>query len=43
MESSDLLRVRVEISWAEDGGDIDDDAQRRTISLEVLRTRQETL
>lgn len=41
--SDDLLRVRVEISWAEDGGDVTDDAQRRTVSLEVLRTRQETL
>lgn len=41
--SPDLMRIRVEVYWAEDGADVTDDAQRRTVSLEVLRTRQETL
>jgi prepilin-type N-terminal cleavage/methylation domain-containing protein len=41
--SSDLLRLRVEISWGDDGAAIDDDAHHHVIALELLRTRQEAL
>jgi prepilin-type N-terminal cleavage/methylation domain-containing protein len=42
-ESPDLLRIRVEVWWGDDGAALDDVANRRTIALEVLRTRQEVL
>jgi prepilin-type N-terminal cleavage/methylation domain-containing protein len=42
-DSTDLLRIRVEVMWAEDGRDVNDPAHRHTVSLEILRTRQETL
>ena len=42
-DSTDLLRIRVEVMWAEDGRDVNDPDARHTLSLEILRTRQETL
>ena len=42
-DSADLLRIRVEVMWAEDGGDVNNEDTRHTLSLEILRTRQETL
>lgn len=42
-DSVDVIRIRVEVMWAEDGRDVNDVATRQTLSLEILRTRQETL
>jgi type IV pilus assembly protein PilV len=42
-DSTSLLRIRVEVMWAEEGRDVNDEDARHTISLEILRTRQETL
>ena len=42
-DSDDLLRIRVEVTWADDGRDVNDPAYRHTVSLEILRTRQEAL
>jgi prepilin-type N-terminal cleavage/methylation domain-containing protein len=42
-DSTDLLRIRVEVYWAEEGRDVNDLANRHTVALEILRTRQETL
>jgi Tfp pilus assembly protein PilV len=38
---SDILRMRVEVYWADEGGDINDINTRRQTSFELLRTRQE--
>lgn len=40
--STDLLRMRVEITWADDGAAIGDPDRTRSVSVELLRTRQES-
>jgi prepilin-type N-terminal cleavage/methylation domain-containing protein len=42
-DSDDLLRIRVEVIWADEGRDVNDPAHRHIVSLEILRTRQEAL
>ena len=42
-DSAGLLEIRVEVMWAEDGRDVNDVANRHTLALEILRTRQEAL
>ena len=39
--SDDLLRVRVEVTWADDGAAIGDPDHTHVVSVELLRTRQE--
>ncbi|MCA9679301.1 MAG: prepilin-type N-terminal cleavage/methylation domain-containing protein [Kofleriaceae bacterium] len=39
--SVDLLRIRVEVVWADEGADVNDLMHRHEISVELLRTRQE--
>jgi prepilin-type N-terminal cleavage/methylation domain-containing protein len=43
--SEDLIRIRVEVSWADDGADpaTADESLRHSIALEIVRTRQEKL
>ncbi len=39
--SPDLLRVRVEVTWADDGAVVGDPDHTHTVAAELLRTRQE--
>ena len=43
--SEDLIRIRVEVSWADDGADptTADESLKHSIALEIVRTRQEAL
>lgn len=43
--SEDLIRIRVEVSWADDGADpaTADETLKHSIALEIVRTRQEAL
>lgn len=42
-EGTGLVRIRVEVTWADEGGDVTDPDRQHRVALELLRTRQEAL